>query len=543
MRPTTVSAGPGSRIRTRGAIEEAYLVEAERFRRSSPDLLAWAGAFRLENGVPLDFETFPFQVELYSSFGNPELETVTVQKAAQCGISALGVSLTLFAADVWGANVVYVLPGFDDAFDFSDTRVAPAITDSAYLERRVRGTDNKGLKKLGDAALYFRGSGSEKKALSIPADLLVLDEYDRLDQRNVPKFRRRLSSPTSMALERRFSNPSFPEIGIHKLYLSSDRREWLVTCPSCHLEAPLGWAGDGHRVDEELAERVCGGCSRALSRDAVASGRWVPERPGGPRGYHISKLIVPDQDIGVLVAEHNKTAEEEVQAHYNFDLGLPYSPKGGSLSRELVLACRRGVRLQNSYDGPDWVTAGVDVGRVLHVRVSRWLDSGRAAPLWLGTVPDFEELAQLWARYDVRLGLIDERPEERAARAFCEAHPGRALLVRWAGDEQRDPLVLDKDRDLVVARRTGACDRLVAAVGGQLKLLPAELPTDYISHLTAPIRITETSSRGQKVARYVSERDDDYFMAEAYDLLAREIRGGPAAGGTAPPAQVVRRRR
>ena len=44
------------------------------------------------------------------------------------------------------------------------------------------------------------------------------------------------------------------------------------------------------------------------------------------------------EDVGALVAEHSRRAEDEVKAHYNFDLGLPYSPKGGSLSREQVMA-------------------------------------------------------------------------------------------------------------------------------------------------------------------------------------------------------------
>lgn len=528
----------------KAAKEEAFRILSERQRVSKAPLLQWSRAHRVEDGQALDFEMFPFQIEIYEAFGDRELQTVDVMKSGQCGISAAGVSLALYAGEQWGANVVYVLPGFDDAYDFSDTRVKTAIEASQYLMSRVSSTDNKGLKKIGDAFVYFRGSGSERKALSIPADVLVLDEYDRLDQRQVPKFRKRLGAPTSLKLERRFSNPSFPEAGIHDLFLASDQREWLVRCAKCKSEATISWdSGEGHYVDEDRAARVCVKCRRALTPQAIARGRWVPRHPKiTRRGYHISKLIVPSQRLPELIEEHHKTDEESTQAHFNFDLGLPYSPKGGRLSRELVLACRRDYTPPPSYAGRSWVTAGVDVGKVLHVRITRWLDNGEAAPLHVGEIDDFTELAQLWRAYNVRFGLIDERPEERKAREFMEAFRGRVMLVRWSGEEQRDQIVKDDDRGLVIARRTGACDRLVAAMSNQQRLLPRDLPDGYVAQLTAPLRVSETNARGQKVARYINEKADHYFFAECYDLLAKETRGGGIASGRGPDPETMRER-
>lgn len=514
----------------------------EQARRLSPDLLSWSRAFRFEAGSHLDFARFPFQLELYEAFGDLGLQAVEVMKSAQCGVSAAGVSLALHAADLWGASVLYVHPTGEDAEDFSDTRVRPAIEDSGYLRSRVASTDNKALKKIGDAYLYFRGSLSERKALSIPADVLILDEYDRLDQTNIPRFRRRLAAPGSLKLERRFSNPSYPEDGIHRLYLASDQRRWLVRCGYCRTEAPIGWDEEGaHGVDEDQAMRVCSRCRRELARAAIASGRWVAGRPGAPgRGYHVSRLIVPDERIAELVANRHQTDEASTQTHYNFDLGLPYAPRGGSLSREAVLACRRGSAPPPSDQGGEWVTAGVDVGRVLHVRISRWLTDGRAAPLFLGTVEGFEDLAGLMEAHSVNLAAVDERPEERKAREFMQSFVGRVLLVRWSGEEQRDEIVIDADRGLLVARRTAACDRLVAAFEAQQRLLPEHLPEGYLSQLTAPHRVTEENARGQKVARYRSERANDYFFAECYDLLARQTRGVPAGGAWGPPPPTMR---
>lgn len=526
--------------------EEMVAVGVRLLHLTALDLLSWSKLHRLEDDEPLDFHAFPFQRELYEAFGDRDLPSVDVMKSSQCGISAAAVSLALYAADAWAANVLYVLPTEDLAQGFSDTRVKTAIEADPYLRSRVTATNSKGLRRLGKRNLYFVGSGSEARALSVPADLLILDEFDRLDHRQASKFRTRLNAPTSMKLIRRFSNPSFPEAGIHARWLASDQRTWTVRCPSCSHAAPVSFEeGDGHYVDEELKARVCGRCRRPLPREAVASGRWVPAHPDRDlRGYHVSRLIVPDEDIAELVEHHHEGSEEEVAVHYNFDLGLPYSPTGGSLSAELVRACRSEYVCPGSYRGGQWVTAGVDVGKLLHVRISRWLSIGKAVPLYIGEVAGFEDLAHLWDRYGVNFGLIDERPEERVARDFADRFAGRAALLRWGGQGQRDPIDFDEDRRLVIARRTWACDQTVAAVMDQLRLLPRHLPEGYLKQMTAPHRITDATPAGQKVSRYVSERADHYFFAETFDLLAYAVRPRPlkAAGGWGPPPQTGRRR-
>src|SRR5207245_908211 len=221
------------------AARRLQLALARRLSGSGPSLLRWSRAFRMEDHRPLDFDLFPFQRELYDAFGDRDLSRVDVMKSAQCGISAAAVSLALYAADRWNANVLYVLPTEALAETFSDTRVRRSIADSLYLSERLTDTDSKGLKRLGEAYLYFVGSGSEAQALSVDADLLVLDEFDRLDMAQVPLFERRLNAPTSLRLIRRFSNPSFPESGIHAAWLDSDQRRWLIPCPWCGHEAPL----------------------------------------------------------------------------------------------------------------------------------------------------------------------------------------------------------------------------------------------------------------------------------------------------------------
>ncbi len=76
-------------------------------------------------------------------------------------------------------------------------------------------------------------------------------------------------------------------------------------------------AGDHHFVDAERLAIVCRRCKGRLSPEAVASGRWVGARPRADRrGYHISRLVVPGQDIAELVGNHRSTDEDSVRVHY-----------------------------------------------------------------------------------------------------------------------------------------------------------------------------------------------------------------------------------
>jgi hypothetical protein len=114
------------------------------------------------------------------------------------------------------------------------------------------------------------------------------------------------------------------------------------------------------------------------------------------------------------------------------------------------------------------------------------------------------------------------------------------MLVRWSGEEQHQEIVTDDDQGLVIARRTWSCDQTVAQFMDQTRLLPKELPRDYLDQVTAVHREVVTNTRGQKVARYIKTKADHYFFAETYDLLAKLVRGGAIADAGGPPPPSVK---
>ena len=60
--------------------------------------------------------------------------------------------------------------------DFSRSRVGPLLADNPFLKGMMTDTDTTGLKRIGEAHIYFRGMKSTVGMKSVPADMIVLDQ-------------------------------------------------------------------------------------------------------------------------------------------------------------------------------------------------------------------------------------------------------------------------------------------------------------------------------------------------------------------------------
>jgi hypothetical protein len=492
----------------------------------------------------LNFRQFPFQPAMYRAMGDRTIREVVVRKSTQVGVSAMTVRWALYMADRDGLTILYVFPTLGDVHDFSDARVGPMIDGSEYLWDRKGEPYNKGLKRVGIGLVYFRGSENKRGLDSVDADGLVLDEYDTLNQANIPDAERRLSGVLSAGLIRRVGVPSIPEFGVAEKYDESDRRKWLVKCECKHLgedhetKLPLraprgrGWQEIDFwdNLDQKHNRIVCAGCGEPLD---VAQGRWYRQQPESEiPGFHVSRLIVPGLRLSEVVKASKKTSPYELEVFHNKDLGLPYASKDARLSPDEIKAARReAVFLQTGYDGSNLVTMGVDVAseRALNVRISEHLDETTKRALWIGEVEDtpdgfsaFDNLALLMERFRVNMAAIDHLPETRLARAFAERYAGRVYLAMY-GANQKDPLTVDDQQRTASVRRTIALDATVEMVRRQKNLLPMNLPEGYVAHMTANIRRIERTELDEVKVRWVATRPDDYFQSEVYDLLATEL--------------------
>ncbi len=479
---------------------------------------------------------------------------VVIQKSAQVGLSELLVNLALWAADTRYAsrgNVLFLMPTQNQMDDFAQARIDRAIQDSAYLRERLqpepprrKGADSKRLKRLGPGAVYLRGTDSKRQIASVDADLVILDEFDQMDEGVVELARRRLAS-SSKGLLRIASTPRHPEAGVNALYLQSDQRRYFLPCPRCGLEQPLTWRDN---IDLTKARLVCRSCRKPI--DLTTPGRWVAQAPGNGRvhGYHLSRLYSPWANITEMVEAAGATTPVAVREFQNSDLGEPFAPPGGGLSIDVLHRCRSDYGLDDYAGQP--CDMGVDVGMRLHVVIRERVSSdgdhsdGSSAPLprlWFAAeVEGFPQLDALMERYNVRRCVVDPAPELHLAREFALRHKPEVWLAQYGrqqpgyerkkgGPGEANRYVVNRGEllDETFQRfRDGvaALPRDAQRLGGRVKQGYGE----YYRELLVLKRTLERDDQGNVVAKWLDpDRDDHYAHAELYCLLASKGGGVP----------------
>lgn len=540
---------------------------------------------------PLDLVRFAFQRELYDTAAETD-KRLDVEKAAQLGVSEWLVRLALRLADK-GFTVIYIMPKLAQATEFSDRRVKPVMESSDYLRARLDrrsspSTDNKGLKSIGDGWLAIRGSKSRDALHEVDADAVIMDEYDRLEQANLPELEQRGSSAFSPGLLRAVSTPTYPNYGIDRRIKETDERYWFVRCggrnrkgkraAGCGEWTPMkGRETFDYVLDQDAALLLCPECGQPLD---VREGEWVATFTDGdrPRGYHMSKFVVPGIDLAGIVERSTRTSERGRRAFFNQDLGEAWQAEGAGLNDEQIAAATRDYALSpDGYFAFNPVTMGIDVAadaKGMHVRVSEHLDEHRKKALWVGIVRDghapwggtsltaFEILAEMMDRFRVTMAVIDHMPEPRTVRAWCERFRGRAFRVQWF-DKLTAVLTRPNakgDPTKLHARYLEGLDSTLDLIRRQANLLPpeGERPADYAAHLKARVLATvEPDVEGltvtdQEKAGSVKSSDaeirqawlktgpDDFLQAEAYDVIATEmLEVARTAGGLAAATNTI----
>lgn len=530
-----------------------------------PDLLEWTLKKRVYLGPShkFDVEAHKYLTGLYQC----QAKEIVVQKSGQAGVSEFLISYAIHACDQRLANCLYLFPTEKTVSDFSTARLGPAIEASEYLSQIVidgsgssgyRGSDRIGLKRIRERFLYLRGSqvqvdGSASQLKSVPADILLLDEYDELDQRAPAIARKRLGhAKADCGNVIAISTPTYPGYGINAEYLETDQRKWFIRCDGCgvwqsltidhivtewdELARPVAW----HGQKDYTAWAACENCGKELNR--LADGEWVAEYPEREKaGFHISKLYTPHNKLITIVNNLDTVDETERREAYNQDLGLPYTPRGGSLTSEDLDACRRDYG-----HGPDLYKTcymGIDVGSVLHVVVRTAVDftTKETKQVYAGEA-SWESIHNLVKIYRPRTIVIDANPEATKAREFQAAYSRNMVWVAYfpnqpMGNKKEDIADWNVVDRKVMLDRTRIMDNTFAGFYARKSTLPAHARNirEYYNQMRANIRIEkEIGTSGVKVATYIDNRKaDHYFLAEVYAYAASLCKIGQ--GWVEPP--------
>jgi hypothetical protein len=463
---------------------------------------------------------------------------VVIQKSAQVGVSELLVNLALWAGDSGYAgrgNVLFLMPTQNQMDDFAQARIDRALQDSPYLRSRLqpepprrKGADSKRLKRVGPGYIYLRGADSRRQVATVDADLVILDEFDQMEEGVLELARKRLGS-SQRGLLRIASTPRLPESGVNALYLMSDQRRYFLPCRHCGLEQPLTW---DENVDLERAAVVCGACRKPM--DVRAKGRWIAQTPGNERvrGYHLSRLYSPWANLAEMIEASQATTPFAMQEFRNSDLAEPFVPPGGRLTLDVLDRCRRDYVMPDGCEEKTFM--GIDVGIKLHVVIRQPVDEERirSRAVFIGEVDTVAELSDLVRRYDVEGAIVDALPQQRLALEFAgKESEVRVGLAYYNRTDPGHESVWENGVQVYRINRTQALDEMFHAFQTEAAEIPKNARVlggrvrdglgEYYRQMMALSRVLEQNSVGNWVARYVDHGKADHFAhAEAYCAVA-----------------------
>ena len=288
----------------------------------------------------------PWQIQIIND-PHPDLAVI---KSRQLGLSEMGVGKLLHFADTKSYDAIkalYAFPTNRQMEDFVKTRLDPALAKGYYASILDPQNDSLKVKGIRDSFIYFRSSSTPNALEGVDIDYLALDEYDRVPYLAEASAMESLSS-SKYKIKNRWSTPSLPDAGIHRLFQQSDQNWYLHKCDHCNYYNQMDYADydsssieaggnilpvnpDGVDVIAKTVvdgsfQFVCKKCGKPLDR--WYNGQWVSKFPdrtkdgGGIKGYMISQLNAVWFSADEL--KRKELNSQSKQSFYNYVLGYPF---------------------------------------------------------------------------------------------------------------------------------------------------------------------------------------------------------------------------
>lgn len=474
----------------------------------------------LVDGHPFDLRRYPYLVDLFDT----NHADIVIRKGAQLGFTiALVLRVIALASSLYKRSVIYFMPTREDVSDFSKARFDRLLKENPPLSRDVRGTDATHIKRIGQTFVYFRGAKSRSQAKSVPADLVVFDERDEMDQGLVDLARTRLDG-SPWRHEVSLSTATLPDYGVDHDYQLSDQRTWHIKCKACGTWTcmELDWPASVRRRQDGSAYRACKKCGGEIH---VLHGQWIAAFKDRPKmGLWVSQLCSPTVSP-TLVLDEYEDPSHNVREFYNSRLGLAWADTEDILTEGALREVATDEPSRRSAQGPCFF--GADVGkRDIHW----WVGEKRAGELDMlafGQCGDFGELLDIMRKFNVQVAVLDEMAETRKVREFKAAHG--EVWGCWYSDAQRTGYDWGVRDRRVAVNRTELLDQSHRMIVQKLVRIPR--PDDrwgeLTKHMTNLARLVERSHEtGLPKIRWVvrgGRKLDHWRHAFAYAVLAAEM--------------------
>lgn len=466
---------------------------------------------------------------------------IRAMKSTQCGITEWLIcrALTRSAA---GRNTFYVFPTYVLKNQFVQERVEKSIAFTPLYQRMVAASETSAegasLKNIGKGSVAFVGSNTTSAFTSYPADDAIVDETDECDQGNLAMVPERLAASKDPTLCM-VGNPKYDDFGIDHEFKRSDMKRWHIKCDACgrwfspdFFKNVVRDEGDGDFVvlddsyDPEKRAEISLLCECGAKVDRYKPGYWIEQARSHVSGYQINQLFSANVRLFDLVEKFGEALKNEtkLQRFHNGNLGLPFTAKGSRIDFASLNACKRDYLMPDHCENP--CAAGIDVGSVLHTVIQ---DTTNDRLVFIGEVADFDELKDLYRRYNVKIGVIDGLPELHQAKKIRDSHPGMFVCF-LSGNVKKDDIARSEKRSLSVDR-TVFLDEVKESLSLERILFPMNadalepIEKDGVSQFYHMINNSvRVFDEDKQVYRWIEgSRPDHYLFALGFLNLARKL--------------------
>ena len=517
-------------------------------RKSITRCSQWAEYYRVM-GSPFpgkwSFLHHPWAKEMHDC----DSDMMVGQKAAQLAFTEVALNKSFYAIDIHGVNVLYVLPAATpDAKDFSTSRFDPALEASAHLKNLFTDVKNVGHKRAGNANLFIRGSRSRSQLKSTPAALIILDEVDEMNQKNISLVFERTSGQLNKQIVM-ISTPTIDKYGVNFHYRQTSQEHYFFKCPHCSKWTELTWPDCLVITAEGLLDASiintylkCRECNHSLDHNtkidwlSLDNAKWVASYTDRmARGFHINQMYsmtVEPYEIAQSYFRAQRDPADE-QEFYNSKMGITHTVEGAKITENMIKDCFGDYTSLDTSPSNTLITIGIDVGTWLHYEVDQWILDGSVSSadvnivancrvLKQGKLKHFEELDDLLRKYKATFCVIDANPERRKAFEFAQRFYGYVRLCFYGRGVASKQIKYSADDELTMTvDRTSWMDMSLGRFKSKNIVLPRDTDMEYREQIMAPVRIYEKDSDGNPTGKYVTGHENDHYAhARTYAEIA-----------------------
>lgn len=182
--------------------------------------------------LPWSWKDHDFQKEIFS-WGD-EVRDIFTKKVAQVGLSEGSIRDAIaFVCMHKNIKTAYVLPTSGFAYEFSLTRIKPAIDNSPLIRSMLSAeVSNLTVRQLGTSYLIMRGTSGDNQGVSVDLDGMYQDELDLCNIKTLQLMESRMQH-SKIKVKRAFSTPTTSGFGISAAFDSGSRAVRFCKCARC----------------------------------------------------------------------------------------------------------------------------------------------------------------------------------------------------------------------------------------------------------------------------------------------------------------------